>query len=164
MEPGTTLILHTTALPCRTAVSGAWQTSGNSHVPQSLEGLARWLGGRETACQCKSHKKLEFDPWVGKILWRRKCNPLHYSCLQNPMDKGTWRAIVCRVTKSHRACSMHTHTLVPREGELCWAVWQQVNTERSQFLWKAYNEWIDSVRQCLLLHLQGRKDLGRGYC
>ena len=27
-------------------------------------------------------------------------NPLQYSCLGNPMDKGAWRAILRRVTKS----------------------------------------------------------------
>jgi len=27
-------------------------------------------------------------------------NPLQYSCLENPMDKGAWQAIVQRVTKS----------------------------------------------------------------
>ena len=27
---------------------------------------------------------------VGKIPWRRECNPLQYSCLENPMDRGTW--------------------------------------------------------------------------
>ena len=26
-------------------------------------------------------------------------NPLHYSCLGNPMDRGTWQAIVHRVTR-----------------------------------------------------------------
>ena len=41
-----------------------------------------------------------FDPWVGKILWRRACNPLQYSCLDNPMDRGAWRATVHRVAKS----------------------------------------------------------------
>ena len=24
-----------------------------------------------------------FDPWVGKIPWKRACNPLQYSCLEN---------------------------------------------------------------------------------
>ena len=24
-------------------------------------------------------------------------NPLQYSCLENPMDRGTWRATVCKV-------------------------------------------------------------------
>ena len=27
-------------------------------------------------------------------------NPLQYSCLENPMDRGVWRAIVHVVTKS----------------------------------------------------------------
>ena len=27
-------------------------------------------------------------------------NPLQYSCLENPMDRGAWRAIVHKVTKS----------------------------------------------------------------
>ena len=27
-------------------------------------------------------------------------NPLQYSCLENPMDKGAWQATVHRVTKS----------------------------------------------------------------
>ena len=44
----------------------------------------------------------ESDPWVGKIPWRRKWrrNPLQYSCLENPMSRGAWRAIVHRVTES----------------------------------------------------------------
>ena len=28
-------------------------------------------------------------------------NPLQYSCLENPMDRGTWWAILYGVTKSH---------------------------------------------------------------
>ena len=27
-------------------------------------------------------------------------NPLQYSCLENPMDRGAWRATVCRVAES----------------------------------------------------------------
>ena len=26
-------------------------------------------------------------------------NPLQYSCLENPMDRGTWQAIVHRITR-----------------------------------------------------------------
>ena len=41
-------------------------------------------------------------------------NPLQYSCLGNPMDRGTWWAIVHGVTNSwmdttKRVCE-HTHT------------------------------------------------------
>jgi len=27
---------------------------------------------KESACQCRRRKRLEFDPWVKKIPWRRK--------------------------------------------------------------------------------------------
>ena len=35
-------------------------------------GLPRWLSGKESSCQCR---RLGFDPWVGKISWRRKWQP-----------------------------------------------------------------------------------------
>ena len=37
-----------------------------------LRGLLCWLIGKESACQCKISR---FDPWVGKISWRRKWQP-----------------------------------------------------------------------------------------
>ena len=33
-------------------------------------------------------------PWLGRFPWRRKCNPFQYACLENPMDRGAWRATV----------------------------------------------------------------------
>ena len=44
-------------------------------------------------------KRCGFDPWVGKIPWRHD-NPLQYSHLENPMDRGAWRATVHGVAKS----------------------------------------------------------------
>ena len=35
-------------------------------------GLPTWLSGKEPACQCW---RSQFDPWVGKIPWRRKWKP-----------------------------------------------------------------------------------------
>ena len=38
-------------------------------------------------------------------------NPLQYSCLENPMDRGAWQAAVHRVTKSQtqlKQLSMYT--------------------------------------------------------
>ena len=34
-------------------------------------------------------------------------NLLQYSCLENPMDRGAWRAAVHRVAKSQTQLSMH---------------------------------------------------------
>ena len=39
------------------------------------EGLPRWLSGKESACQSRRCKRCRFDPWVRKILWRRKWQP-----------------------------------------------------------------------------------------
>ena len=30
-----------------------------------VAGLPRWHGGKESACQCRRHKRLRFDPWDG---------------------------------------------------------------------------------------------------
>ena len=38
-------------------------------------GLPRRLSCKESACQCKSLRRRMFDPWVRKILWRRKWQP-----------------------------------------------------------------------------------------
>ena len=45
-------------------------------------------------------------------------SPLQYSCLENPMDRGAWRAAVHGVTKSRTRlsdiaqCTSHRHVLV----------------------------------------------------
>ena len=41
-------------------------------------------------------------------------NPLQYSCLENPMDRGAWQATVHRVAKSQtglKQLSTHTHII-----------------------------------------------------
>ena len=50
--------------------------------------------------QRKRHKRLRFNPLVGKIPWRSHGNPFRYSCLENPMNRETWRVAVHRVAKS----------------------------------------------------------------
>ena len=40
-------------------------------------------------------------------------NPFQYSCLENPMDKGDWQAIVHRVTKNQTQLKrLSTHTYI----------------------------------------------------
>ena len=63
----------------------------------NVTGLPWWLIGKEPTCQCR---RLGFNPWVRKIPWRRKQQPMQYSCLGNSMDKGAWWATVHGVTKS----------------------------------------------------------------
>ena len=51
-------------------------------------------------------------PGLGRSPGGGNGNPLQYSCLENPMDRGTWWATVYRVTKS-RMClaTENIHTL-----------------------------------------------------
>ena len=39
------------------------------------KGFPGGLSGKESICQCRKHKRCGFDPWVGKIPWRRKWQP-----------------------------------------------------------------------------------------
>ena len=36
-----------------------------------LTGFPGGACGKESACQCRRHKRQRFDPWVRKIPWRR---------------------------------------------------------------------------------------------
>ena len=36
-------------------------------------GSPRWINGKESTCQCRRHR---FNPWVGKIPWRSKWQPI----------------------------------------------------------------------------------------
>ena len=74
-------------------------------------GFPGGASGKETACQCRRHKRLRFYLWSGRSPGVANGDPLQYSCLENSMDRGAWRATVHRVAKS-RTLSMHTHTLL----------------------------------------------------
>ena len=43
-------------------------------------------------------------------------NPLQYSCLENPVDRGAWRATVHSVTKSQIQLSNSAHTQDMSDG------------------------------------------------
>ena len=58
--------------------------------------------GKKPDCQCRRHKRLEFDPWVRKIPGGGHGNPLQYSHLENPMDRGAWRAMAHGITELDR--------------------------------------------------------------
>ena len=40
-----------------------------------------------------------FDPWVGKIRWRRKWQPTPVLLPGDPKDRGAWRPTVCGAAK-----------------------------------------------------------------
>ena len=46
-----------------------------------------------------------FISWLGRSLRERNGNPLQYSCLENPVDRGAWRDTVHGVAKSQTLLS-----------------------------------------------------------
>ena len=53
----------------------------------------------------RKKKKSKTINEIGVLMWISLCgegngNPLQYSCLENPMDRQAWRAIIYGVTKS----------------------------------------------------------------
>ena len=53
--------------------------------------------GKESACNTEDPGSI---PGLGRSPGGGHGNPLQYSCLENPMDRGAWWAIVHSVTKS----------------------------------------------------------------
>ena len=51
--------------------------------------------------------------------WRRKWNPLQYSCLENPRDRGAWWAAIYGATQSRT-----------------WLKWLSSSSSSSTFLWR----------------------------
>ena len=67
------------------------------HTYTDTHGLPQWLSGKESDCNAGD---MDSIPGLGRSPEGGHSNPLQYSCLENPMDRGAWRAIVHRVTKS----------------------------------------------------------------
>ena len=91
-----------------TCLTQFWYASGDAVIsifPLSLKNLGRenpfnglpwWLSGKESAYQCSG-----FNPWVGKIPWRRKWQPIPVSLpgKSRTEEPGRVHTVHIRVTK-----------------------------------------------------------------
>ena len=55
-------------------------------------------------------------PGLGRSPGEGNGNPLQYYCLENPMDRGAWQAIVHGVAKSRARLSDFTFTFILEEN------------------------------------------------
>ena len=69
-------------------------------------------GGSEVKESAFNVGDLGSIPGLGRSPGEGNGNPLQYSCLENPMDRGAWWATVHGVTKSRTRLSDFTFTLV----------------------------------------------------
>ena len=63
-------------------------------------GLPRWCCGKESACQAGDTGDVSLIPGSVRSPGEGNGNPLQYSCLGNPMDRGSWWATVLGVSRS----------------------------------------------------------------
>ena len=68
----------------------------------------QWLSGKESACNAGDTGDAGLIPGLGRAPGKGNGNPLQYSCLGNPMDRGAWQAIVHGFTKHWTRLSTHT--------------------------------------------------------
>ena len=86
------------------------QQNSDSCYPPTQKGFPGGTRGEEPAYQCWRYMRCVFDLWVWKIPWRRAWQPTPDSFLENPMDRGAWRATVHGVAKSQTQLSwLSTH-------------------------------------------------------
>ena len=68
-------------------------------------------GGSEVKASASKAGDLGLIPGSGRYPGEGNGNPLQYSCLENPMDRGAWQATVHGVTKSQTRLGDFTHSL-----------------------------------------------------
>ena len=66
-------------------------------------------GGKESACNAGDPDNLGSIPGSGRYPGEENGNPLQYSCLGNPMDRGAWWSTVREVTKKLDMIEHLTH-------------------------------------------------------
>ena len=83
----------------------------NLSYTSEVLGLRRWHSGKESVCQCRRHKRFGFNPWVGKIPWRRKWQPTpgllpgESQGQRNPAGYSPWACKELAMTELTRLCT-----------------------------------------------------------
>ena len=68
--------------------------------------LPWWFNGKESACNSGDAGLI---PGSGRSAGEGNGNPLQYSCLGNPMDRGAWQATVHGITKESDMAQQLNH-------------------------------------------------------
>ena len=56
-------------------VEGSWRRGYVAQLSCSEPGVPGGASGKESTCQCTRHRRCGFNPWAGKINWRREWQP-----------------------------------------------------------------------------------------
>ena len=86
---------------CKESDMTEWLNNNYSSLLLLIILLLPWgLSSQEFACNAGAAGDLDSIPGSGRSPGGGHGYPLQYSCLENPMNRGAWQAIVHRVAKS----------------------------------------------------------------
>ena len=107
-------------------------------------------GGSKVKASACSAGDLGLIPGSGRSPGEGNGNPLQYSCLENPMDRGAWWATVHGVAKSRTrlsdfTCSLvHTIEHTPSSVSFLWHS-RPVNKLSGQFLYPTFHRDLSQL-------------------
>ena len=73
-----------------------WKVRKSSKFFFFILGSPQWVSGKESVCNAGDVALIRGSE---NIPWRKECLPTQHSCLENPMDRRAWQAIVHSVSK-----------------------------------------------------------------
>ena len=122
------------------------------------KGFPGGASGKEHAFQRRRCKRPGFNPWVRGDPWRRAQQPLQYSCLENPTDRGARQVTVNRVRQSRtrlqklsavqHACSRYS-ALHGAAFQHCWMIHNKTHwTLWSKHNWNTFHKIILTFIVC----------------
>ena len=85
------------------------EDTGKNHLTRLCYGLPQWLCRKKIGLQCR---RCGFDPWVGKIPWRRKWPPTAVFLPGEPHGQRSLGIHSPRVAKNRIQRSTHTYVKV----------------------------------------------------
>ena len=126
-------------------------------------GPHQWFSSKESSCNAGAAGGMGWTPGLGRSPGGGHGNPLQYSCLQNPMDRGAWRATVMWSQRvGHGWCDLTcTHAWQPYWRNKEWGLWMEdAEVCGSLFLWRPVWLWaipLTSLSSAFSPHQLGLK-------
>ena len=91
-----------------------WKCSGFKILTKVLSGFPGGSTVKNPSANAEAAGDVGLIPGSGRSPGEGNVNPLQYSCLENPTDRGSWRATVCEVQSETTEATWHTqmHTVL----------------------------------------------------
>ena len=115
--------------------------------------------GKESACQCESHRRRGFNPWVRKVPWKRKWQPIPVFSPRKFHGHGAQWATIHSVTNSQTELSdwAYVHIIIIYQWFSFTKIWEYVvlqalssetYSSHWQLVWLKYTQVIYYIHSC----------------